>query len=49
VQAPFHSAARFRRYGVEKMIAPSKINFEEKFAKLPNKDYSVRIITLQRC
>jgi hypothetical protein len=26
------------------MIAPSKINFGEKFTKLPNKDYSVRII-----
>jgi mannose-6-phosphate isomerase-like protein (cupin superfamily) len=26
------------------MIAPPKINFAEKFAKLPNKDYSVRII-----
>lgn len=31
-------------YGVKKMIAPSKINFAEKFSKLPNKDYSVRII-----
>jgi mannose-6-phosphate isomerase-like protein (cupin superfamily) len=28
----------------EKMTTPSKINFADKFARLPNKDYSIRII-----
>ena len=35
---------KFILHDGDKIMTPSKINFVDKFSKLPNKDYSVRIV-----